>query len=52
MTKADKTVVLKEKTKIELDSIKMIPREPYDAVVQRLIKFFYEHKGLNLQDSP
>ena len=46
MTQVDRTVILKEKTKIELDSIKVIPREPYDAVVQRLLKFFYEHKGV------
>jgi hypothetical protein len=45
MTQVDRTVVLKENTKIELDSIKVIPQEPYDAVVQRLLKFFNEHKG-------
>jgi hypothetical protein len=31
-------------TKDDLDEIKVIPEEPYDKVVQRLLKFFREHQ--------
>jgi len=34
---------VKEPTKEALDELKIIPEEPYDKVVQRLLAFFKEH---------
>ena len=31
-------------TKSELDEVKIIPEEPYDKVVRRLLSFFKEHQ--------
>lgn len=31
-------------TKNALDEVKIIPEEPYDKVVQRLLAFFKEHQ--------
>lgn len=35
---------VKEPTKMALDALKVIPEEPYDKVVQRLLAFFKEHQ--------
>ena len=39
-----KTMWISPETKNELDEIKIIPEEPYDKVVQRLIVYFREHE--------
>lgn len=36
-------------TKNELDEIKIIPEEPYDKVVQRLIVYFREHEEKDME---
>jgi hypothetical protein len=36
-----------QETKNGLDEVKKIPEEPYDKVVQRLLKFFMEHKEVS-----
>ena len=41
-----KTMIrVKGTTKEGLDAIKLIPEEPYDKVVWRLLTFFKEHEG-------
>ena len=44
VTKEMKTMWVSTQTKNALDDVKIIPEEPYDRVVQRLLKFFREHQ--------
>lgn len=36
--KTNPTIKLAEETKAQLDRLKLVKREPYDSVIQRLIK--------------
>jgi hypothetical protein len=38
---------VKEPTREALENMKIVPEEPYDKVVQRLLKFFMEHKEVS-----
>ena len=40
-----KTLWINSATKERLDEIKVIPEEPYDKVIQRLLSYFNEHHG-------
>lgn len=40
-----KTLWINSAIKERLDEIKLIPEEPYDKVVQRLLSYFNEHQG-------
>ena len=44
LTKEMRTMWVSPDTKNELDALKVIPEEPYDKVVQRLLVFFKEHQ--------
>ena len=44
VTKEMKTMWVSPQTKNDLDDVKVIPEEPYDKVVQRLLAFFKEHQ--------
>lgn len=35
---------MKEPTRAALETMKVVPEEPYDKVVQRLLAFFKEHQ--------
>ena len=36
---------VKEPTRAALETMKVVPEEPYDKVVQRLLAFFKEHEN-------
>ena len=40
----DRTIIVKSGTKQALDRIKIIPEEPYDKVIRRLLTFFGERQ--------
>jgi len=40
----DTMVVVKKKTRLVLRSLRLTPRESYDEVINRLVKFFVEKK--------
>ncbi len=44
VTKEMRTMWVSPQTKSGLDDVKVIPEEPYDKVVQRLLAFFKEHQ--------
>ena len=45
MNRTMKTLWVNSATKEGLDDIKVIPEEPYDKVIQRLLSFFNKHNG-------
>lgn len=50
LTMANRTgtmIRVKEPTREALENMKIVPEEPYDKVVQRLLKFFMEHKEVS-----
>ena len=40
----DRTIIVKSGTKQGLDRVKIIPEEPYDKVIQRLLAFFNDRQ--------
>ena len=47
LTMANRTATMirvKEPTREALETMKIVPEEPYDKVVQRLLAFFKEHQ--------
>jgi len=43
----DTTIVLKKEIKQKLDKIKIIPQEPYNDVIERLLEKFSENRSKN-----